>query len=55
MISLGWSSFFSKLSTTYINLEFHFFLSIIFFFPQVEGGPLTTLNYTWHRQCVCST
>ena len=36
MIFLGWSSFFSKLSTTYINLEFLFFLSIIFFFPKLR-------------------
>ena len=46
MIFLGWSSFFSKLSTTYINLEFHFFFKHNFFFPP---------NYTWHRQYVCST
>ena len=35
-IFLGWSSFFSKWSTTHINLEFHFFLKheTFFFFPS---------------------
>ena len=42
-IFLGWSSFFSKLSITYINGH-------KFFFFQVESGPVTTLNYTWRRQ-----
>ena len=49
---LGGSSFFSKWSTTHINLESHFFLSIKLFFSKLRVvlWTLTTLHYTWRRQ-----